>query len=56
MMDDRSWIECGRVGCDEAVGDGKSKRCLTLAELELDTCWDQHPCSSSHNPGSSGGS
>ena len=28
------------------MGDGKSERCLTLAELELDTCWDQHPCSS----------
>ena len=26
------------------MGDGKSERCLTLAELELDTCWDQHPC------------
>ena len=37
------------VGCDEAVGDGKSKRCLTLVELELDTCRDWHPCSS---PGS----
>ena len=29
-----------------AVGDGKSERCLTLVELELDTCWDRHPCSS----------
>ena len=47
MMDDRRWIECGRVGCDEAVSDGKSERCLMLAELELDTCWDQHPCLSS---------
>ena len=28
------------------MGDGKSKRCLTLVELELDTCWDWHPCSS----------
>ena len=28
------------------MGDGKSERCLTLAELELDTCWDWHPCSS----------
>ena len=28
------------------MGDGKSERCLTLVELELDTCWDQHPCSS----------
>ena len=37
-------IECGRVGCDEAVGDGKSKGCLMLAELEFDTCWDWHPC------------
>ena len=45
-MDDRWWIERGRVGCDEAVGDGKSESCLTLAELELDTCWDRHPCSS----------
>ena len=45
-MDDRWWIECGRVGCDEAVGDGKNERCLTLVELELDTCWDRHPCSS----------
>ena len=45
-MDDRWWIERGRVGCDEAVGDCKSERCLTLVELELDTCWDQHPCSS----------
>ena len=27
-------------------GDGKSKRYLMLAELELDTCQDQHPCSS----------
>ena len=45
-MDDRWWIERGRVGCDEAVGDGKSERCLTLAELELDMCWDRHPCSS----------
>ena len=44
MMDDRWWIEHGRVGCDEAVGDGKSERCLMLAELELDTCWDWHPC------------
>ena len=34
------------VGCDEAVGDGKSKRCLMLVELELDRCWDRHPCSS----------
>ena len=42
MIDD----EHGRVGCDEAVGDGKSKRCLTPVELELDTCWDRHPCSS----------
>ena len=47
MMDDRWWIEHGRVGCDKAVGDGKSKRCLTLAESELDTCWDWHPCLSS---------
>ena len=38
-MDDGWWIEHGRVGCDEAVGDGKSERCLMLAELELDTCW-----------------
>ena len=45
-MDDRWWIERNRVGCDEAVGDGKSERCLMLAELELDTCWDRHPCSS----------
>ena len=45
-MDDRWWIERGRVGCDEAVGDGKSERYLTLAELELDMCWDRHPCSS----------
>ena len=45
-MDDRWWIERGRVGCDEAVGAGKSERCLTLAELELDMCWDRHPCSS----------
>ena len=28
------------------MGDGKSERCLTLVELELDTCWDWHPCSS----------
>ena len=28
------------------MGDGKSERCLMLAELELDTCWDRHPCSS----------
>ena len=28
-------------------GDSKSKECLILAELELDTCQDQHPCSSS---------
>ena len=28
------------------MGDGKSKRCLMLVELELDTCWDWHPCSS----------
>ena len=28
------------------MGDGKSKRCLMLVELELDTCQDQHPCSS----------
>ena len=48
-MDDRWWIERGRVGCDEAVGDGKSERCLTLAELELDTCWDRHPCSSAQH-------
>ena len=27
-------------------GDGISKGCLTLAELELDTYQDQHPCSS----------
>ena len=47
-MDDRWWIERGRVGCDEAVGDGKSERCLTLVELELDTCWDRHPCSSAY--------
>ena len=46
MIDDRWWIEYGRVGCDEAVGDGKSERCLMLVELELDRCWDQHPCSS----------
>ena len=39
-------IERGRVGCDEAVGDGKSKRCLMLVELKLDTCGDWHPCSS----------
>ena len=26
------------------MGDGKSERCLMLAELELDTCWDRHPC------------
>ena len=45
-MDDRWWIEHGRVGCDEAVGDGKSKGCLMLAELKLDMCWDWHPCSS----------
>ena len=25
-------------------GDGKSKGCLTLAELELDACQDEHPC------------
>ena len=30
-------------------GDGKSKRCLMLVELELDTCWDWHPCLSSSN-------
>ena len=46
-MTNDGWIERGRVGCDEAVGDGKSERCLMLAELELDTCWDRHPCSSS---------
>ena len=46
MMDDRGLIEQARVGCDEAVGARKSERCLMLAELELDTCWDQHPCSS----------
>ena len=46
MINDQLWIEHGRVGCDKAVGDGKSKGCLMLAELELDTCWDQHPCSS----------
>ena len=28
------------------MGDSKSERCLMLAELELDTCWDWHPCSS----------
>ena len=28
------------------MGDGKSERCVMLVELELDTCWDQHPCSS----------
>ena len=28
------------------MGDGKSEKCLILAELELDTCWDRHPCSS----------
>ena len=50
MMDDRCWIECGRVGCDEAMGDGKSERCLMLAELELDMCWDWHPCSSAVLP------
>ena len=44
MMNDRWWIEHGRVGCDEAVGDGKSKRCLMLVELELDTCCDWHLC------------
>ena len=32
------------------MGDGKSERCLTLAELELDMCWDWHPCSSSPLP------
>ena len=26
------------------MGDGKSERCLMLVELELDTCWDRHPC------------
>ena len=32
------------MGGDEAVSDGKSKGCLMLVELELETCWDWHPC------------
>ena len=48
MMDDGWWIEHGRVGCDEAVGDGKSKRCLMLVELELDRCWDLINAESEH--------
>ena len=31
------------------MGECKSERCLTLAELELDTCWDWHPCSSTQD-------
>ena len=31
------------------MGDGKSERCLTLVELELYTCWNQHPCLSAMN-------
>ena len=34
-MDDRWWIERGRVGCDEAVGDGKSERCFDTGGIRI---------------------
>ena len=47
--DDKWWmIDDGLSVVGLAVmrlwGDGKSKGCLTLVEVELDTCQDQHPC------------
>ena len=48
-IDDESWmIDDGLSVVGLAVmrlwGDGKSKRCLMLVELELNTCQDWHPC------------
>ena len=51
-IDDDEWwmIDDGLSVAGLAVmrlwGDGKSKGYLMLAELELDTCQDRHPCSS----------
>ena len=49
-IDDEWWmIDDGLSVVGLAVmrlwGDGKSKGCLMLAELDLDICQDQHPCS-----------
>ena len=49
MIDDG--LSVVRLAVMRLWGDGKSKGCLTLVELELDTCQDQHPCSSPYNDG-----
>ena len=48
MIDDRLSVVWLAV---RLWGDGKSKGCLMLAELELDTCQDWPPCSSAEETG-----